>query len=98
MLKLVALFADDVHTVRAIGSAAMALAWIAAGRLEGYLNMSLGPWDVAAGELLIEEAGGALAGMGGGRWDAADSTCVASNGRLHATLLGLARQTDPGRS
>lgn len=93
MLGLVTLFADDVHTLRAIGSAAMALAWVAAGRLDAYLNMSLGPWDVAAGELLIAEAGGMVTGLEGGRWSPAASGCVASNGRLHPALLALGTQT-----
>jgi len=82
-------FAHQVTTIRAAGSAALTLAWVAAGRLDGYLNFSLKQWDVAAGSLLIQEAGGRFSGTRGQAWDwLADSGgCVASNGRLHAQLL-----------
>lgn len=50
--------AAEVTTIRAFGSAVLGLAWVAAGRLDAYLNYALLPWDYAAGWLLIEEAGG----------------------------------------
>ena len=62
MLEAVGRMVHQVQSVRVIGSAALALAWIAAGRLEGYCNLSLSAWDVAAAELLINEAGGQVIG------------------------------------
>lgn len=81
--------AHHVHSVRAVGSAALAMAWVAAGRLDGYLNYHLKPWDVAAASLLIQEAGGTISNGQGrpAQWSMGGSHCVASNGRLHRALL-----------
>jgi myo-inositol-1(or 4)-monophosphatase len=53
--------------LRRIGSAALDLAYVAAGRLDGYFERGLNPWDHAAGALLVEEAGGRVGGIPGGR-------------------------------
>ena len=84
-------FAHEVRTIRAIGSAALALAWVAAGRCDAYLNAGLEPWDVAAGALLIREAGGRISDWGGQSWTPAGERTagLASNGRVHETLLAL---------
>jgi myo-inositol-1(or 4)-monophosphatase len=84
-------FAHEVHTIRAIGAAALALAWIAAGRLDGYMNYSLRAWDVAAGYLLINEAGGQLCQISGlpWRWPNGNGDCVASNGLIHQQFMKL---------
>lgn len=76
-------FAHEVHSIRAIGSAALALAWVAAGRLDGYVQFALGPWDAAAGSLLVREAGGTVTTITGRPWTLADPGCLASNGRIH---------------
>ena len=57
--------------MRELGSAAITLAAVAAGRLDGYLELVLGPWDAAAGALLVEEAGGRVTGLDGGPPDRA---------------------------
>lgn len=90
-LEAIASFAHHVHTLRAIGSAALALAWVAAGRLDLYLNRSLMPWDVASADLLIREAGGAITDLTGSRLDASgmSGACIASNGQLHHSFLNL---------
>jgi myo-inositol-1(or 4)-monophosphatase len=84
-------FAHEVQTIRAIGAAALSLAWIAAGRLDGYMNYSLKAWDVAAGYLLIREAGGKLGPITGQPWTrpGAIGDCVASNGRIHQEFIRL---------
>lgn len=84
-------FLHQVHTVRAIGSAALALAWVAAGRFDAYMNYSLYPWDVRAGELLISEAGGDLSDMEGRNWcsEFSEGSCIASNGRIHQAFLAM---------
>lgn len=93
-LDMLAAFAHRVHSIRAIGSAALALAWVAAGRLDAYLNVGLKPWDVAAGALLIRQAGGRLTDWQNRPWtpDEPYEACLASNGRLHNPLLALLPQ------
>ena len=81
-----------VHHVDAIpcyNSAALALAWVAMGRIDGYFNFSLMPWDVAAASLLIQKSGGKLSGLAGQpiTLEAGSLSCLASNGRLHDQLL-----------
>ncbi len=83
-------FADRSFTIRAIGSAALAMAWVAAGRLDVYLNYNLFPWDVAAAQLLIQEAGGMLSNLQGDDWNCLiQSPCstLISNGLVHNEML-----------
>ena len=75
------------RTVRALGSAALGLAYLAAGRLDGYYHLALKPWDVAAGALIVTEAGGVLSTPDGGAWRLGMEQLVASNGGLHTALL-----------
>ncbi len=78
--------------VRRPGSAALDLAYVASGRLDGYWEQRLGPWDVAAGALLVDCAGGRLSTYDGTPFDGLGHQIVASNGPLHAALLAeLAR-------
>lgn len=88
-LEALATIAHHAHTVRAIGSAALALAWVAVGRLDAYFNIGLKPWDVAAGALLIRQAGGRLTDWDDQPWSPEQGyeTCLASNRRLHTALL-----------
>ena len=73
--------------VRRPGSAALDLAYVASGRLDGYWEQRLGPWDVAAGALLVECAGGTLSTYDGTPFDGLGHQVVASNGHLHAAIL-----------
>ncbi len=73
--------------VRRDGSAALDLCYVAAGRLDGYWELKLHAWDVAAGILLVEEAGGCVSGITGGPPPSNGSDVVASNGRLHEAML-----------
>lgn len=76
------------HGVRRLGSAALDLAYVAAGRLDGYWELRLNPWDWAAGVLLVQEAGGRVTTIGGAQVTITDDdTLVASNGRIHDQLL-----------
>lgn len=93
-LDLIQQIAHDVQTLRAIGSAALALAWVAAGRLDAYFNLNLKPWDVAAGKLLIEEAGGKLTSMNDQPWHLHDVSCAAANGRLFTEFKRRLHQAD----
>jgi myo-inositol-1(or 4)-monophosphatase len=76
-----------VQGVRRAGAAVLDLAHLAGGRLDGYWEMHLRPWDWAAGWLLVEEAGGKVTDMRGEPWSLASRDIVASNGLLHAELL-----------
>jgi len=73
-------------TVRALGSATLALAYVAAGWLDAYLNLTMKPWDAAAGLVLIAEAGGRCTTPLGGPYGVEVPQCLASNGLLHAAL------------
>jgi len=75
------------HGVRRTGSAALDLAWVACGRVDAFWEFGLKPWDVAAGSLLVEEAGGQVSNMDGSTLDLAGAQIVASNGRLHRQMI-----------
>ena len=89
MLDAVGRIVHKVQTVRATGSAALALAWIAAGRLDAYCNLALNAWDIAAAELLISEAGGQLSNIAGETWQLDQNGCLASNRHIHQDILTL---------
>lgn len=97
-IQLLTQIAPHVRTLRAFGSATLALAWVAAGRLEGYYNVWLKPWDVAAATLLIEEAGGKITTISGKNpWHIAQPATLATNGRIHPPLRHLLDQEDRDR-
>jgi len=88
-------FSVRCQAVRAIGSAALSLAWVAAGRFDGFWELVLGPWDVAAGALLIEEAGGRVTDLAGRPIDLAAPRTVASNGLIHEEMLSVLAEVGP---
>lgn len=73
--------------VRRAGSAAIDMAWLADGRLDGYWEAGLSPWDWAAGLLLVREAGGMVSDYWGQPWQMGKKQFAASNGPLHPALL-----------
>jgi myo-inositol-1(or 4)-monophosphatase len=75
------------HGVRRLGSTVLSLAAIAAGRLEGFYERDLWPWDIAAGMVLGEEAGGRISSLDGGPVVLASGRLVASNGSIHRQML-----------
>ena len=75
------------RAVRRAGAAALDLAYVAAGRLDGYWECKLKPWDVAAGSLLVAEAGGTVTNQGGLAYSVYDHRIVASNGVIHQEML-----------
>jgi len=79
--------------LRRPGAASLDLAWVAAGTLDGFFELGLSPWDVAAGALLVEEAGGTVSGWDGGP-DYLSGDILAGNPSVHAALLELARRED----
>jgi myo-inositol-1(or 4)-monophosphatase len=83
------------RAVRRLGSAALDLAYVAAGRFDGYWELRLAPWDMAAGMLLVEEAGGTVTRLDGGPDPLRPPTSiVATNGRIHVPLLEALRRSE----
>ena len=91
---LLNVFGDFLKTARAVrrlGSAAIDLAYVAAGRFDGFWEMRLNPWDISAGALLIEEAGGTVTTLSGRPFNSRLGEVVGSNGRIHAQMLEVIR-------
>ena len=88
-LRYVAAFLERTHGVRRAGAASLDFAHIAAGRAEGYWEFGLKPWDVAAGTLLVAEAGGLVSDMARGPLDLEHPRLLASNGRIHEEMRTL---------
>lgn len=81
---------DCCQDVRRTGCASLDLCWVACGRLEGYVELSLQPWDYAAGLLLVEEAGGRVTDPQGRPLSLTQGgPLLASNGRLHSALINV---------
>jgi myo-inositol-1(or 4)-monophosphatase len=85
------------HGVRRAGSAALDLAWTACGRLEGFWEFNLNPWDTAAGALLVFESGGAITRFDGSPFRLDSSEVLATNGLLQQELVTLFRDMFAGR-
>ena len=83
--------------VRRMGSAALDLAYVAAGRYDGFWEFGLAPWDIAAGILLVREAGGYVSDMAGGHEMMTTGDVLAANDHLHLPLAALIREALRGR-
>jgi myo-inositol-1(or 4)-monophosphatase len=86
------------HGVRRAGSAALDLAYVAAGRMEGFWEFNLNPWDTAAGILLVEEAGGQVTDFSGQPYRIDSREILASNSKIHPELLALFSDMFAGRN
>ncbi len=75
--------------VRRFGSAALDLAYVAAGRYEGFWEIGLFPWDLAAGIVLVREAGGFVTDVAGGDKMMATGEIIAANSHLHGKLAAI---------
>jgi myo-inositol-1(or 4)-monophosphatase len=89
-------FLGGVVEVRRIGSAALELAYVAAGRLDGFWEHRLMSWDIAAGMLLVREAGGRATNRDGQDLEVRSSFTVASNGLIHDAMLEVIRSVGEG--
>ena len=85
------------HGVRRAGSAALDLAYVAAGRLEAFWEFNLNPWDTAAGVLLVTEAGGRVSDFAGGAFRLNSREVLASNGLIHDEMVGMFADMFAGR-
>jgi myo-inositol-1(or 4)-monophosphatase len=82
-LKSFAHFFNNARGIRRAGSAALDFAYVACGRLDGFWEMTLSPWDMAAGVVLVEEAGGRVTDFFGGDTFLESGHVVSTNGRFH---------------
>ncbi len=82
-------FLYAAQAVRRDGSAALNLSYVACGRFDGFWELHLNPWDLAAGALILEEAGGRITDLTGGQFDIYRGECLASNGFIHQAMEGV---------
>lgn len=87
ILGLFARFIAQARAVRRLGSAALDVCYVAAGRMDAFWEKGLGPWDIAAAALMVEEAGGRISDYDGRPFHARSGRLVASNGALHGLML-----------
>jgi len=80
---------DKVAGLRRFGSAALDLAWVAAGRVDGYWERNLSPWDIAAGQIMVREAGGIVSGIEGHDDALHSGNVVCGNEFVHAELVKI---------
>lgn len=85
-------FLYRAQAIRRDGSAALNLAYLAAGRFDGYWELGLNPWDTAAGALMVVEAGGVITDFTGGAFSVYKPELAASNGQVHEALLEVLRE------
>ena len=88
-LSIIKDFLEKSHGIRRLGSAAIDLAYVAAGRLEGFFEYNLNPWDVAAGVLIVQQAGGLVTDFNGGENTLFGKQLCASNGNIHSEMLSI---------
>jgi len=97
LLGLFGAYLSRARAVRRLGSAAIDLCWTAAGRMDGFWEHSLKAWDVMAGALIVQEAGGRVTGIDGSDWKPYAGHVLASNGHLHDEMVAVARQFKSAR-
>lgn len=90
-LAMLAASMREAAGIRRFAAAALDLAYVAAGRFAVFFELGLSPWDLAAGALLVREAGGRVSEPGGGEAFIASGNVLATNGLLHERMLGLLR-------
>jgi myo-inositol-1(or 4)-monophosphatase len=89
-------FQKIARGIRRAGAAALDLAYVAAGRLDGFWELKLKPWDVAAGVLMVREAGGVVSTFENSSYDIFTDRIVASNGLIHQEMITLLTTTEQG--
>ena len=87
LLKTFSDVLKQARAVRRLGSAAIDICWVAAGRMDGFWEATLKPWDTRAAVLILEEAGGKVTGMDGKAWDPVAGDILATNGLIHDEML-----------
>jgi myo-inositol-1(or 4)-monophosphatase len=88
-------FSYASQAIRRYGAAALDLCFVAAGRFDGFYESHLGPWDAAAGALIVAEAGGTITNYTNGPFDPFQGEIVATNGRIHDAILTVLAEAKP---
>ncbi|HEY9488550.1 MAG TPA: inositol monophosphatase family protein [Chryseosolibacter sp.] len=88
-LDIIKEFLNETHGIRRLGSAAMDLAYVACGRLEGFFEYNLHPWDIAAGTIIVQQAGGKISDFTGGDDFLFGKQFCASNTSVHEEMLQI---------
>lgn len=91
-IKVFERFVLEGLPVRRLGSAALDLCWVACGRFDGFWEYNLNPWDIAAGYLIVQEAGGKVTNFEGASYDVFDKETLATNGHIHEEMLQLIKK------
>jgi len=89
-------FAVKAQAIRRMGSAAIDLAYLACGRFDGFWELKLHVWDVAAAALIIQEAGGNITDFNGGEYSMYKDNILASNGLIHEEMIQVLRNSSQG--
>lgn len=89
LAKIINEIYPKVIDIRKIGSAGLETSWVASGRADAYFTTQIESWDVAAGVLLVQEAGGGASDFKGGVWQVKTSDLLFSNEKIHKQVLGL---------
>lgn len=92
--RLIDYFYGNVGSIRMLGSAAIALCYVAAGRLDAYAERYIGQWDYMAGALIVKEAGGCVTNYAGEAYFMEGDSVIATNGVIHQELLEAVRQAE----
>ena len=95
-VRAFAAFLEEAQAVRRLGSAALDLCYTAAGRFDGYWEEKIQPWDIAAGGLILEEAGGRVTNIAGEPFDPFAGEALSSNGLLHEAMRGVLARSREG--
>jgi myo-inositol-1(or 4)-monophosphatase len=98
LVGLFGAFIGQARAVRRLGSAAIDLCYVAAGRMDGFWENDLKPWDISAGALLVSEAGGQVTNMDGTPFNSRRRHILASNGLLHDQMLATIRHVGDRRA
>jgi myo-inositol-1(or 4)-monophosphatase len=98
IVGLFAAFIGQARAVRRLGSAAIDLCYVAAGRLDGFWETDLKPWDIAGGALIVAEAGGRVTDTEGQPFTSRGGHVLATNGHLHDAMLSVIRTFRSGRA
>ncbi len=91
VIALFGTFISQARAVRRLGSAALDLCYVAAGRFDGFWEKKLQPWDVAGGSLIVSEAGGRVTTMSGAPYSSREGSVLATNGLIHTQMLKTIR-------
>ena len=86
-------FLKRAQAVRRLGSAALDLCYVACGKFDGFWELKLSPWDVAAACLIVEEAGGRVTDFSGGKFSIYGFECLASNGKIHEEMISVLKES-----